>query len=199
MKTLETTFVSAAGGFANEPLTYTQITRTQKFAVYQRERDGVIKDYEVFEIKIDPKGKVQKFPNGSIKVVEDDTEKYASTNQFGRIAWSFKNRGGALHRFNELCNPQLAAAILVNEEDTDPVEQTAPVATGRRGRAKGERPLLVVGEGEFSCKELAAANNVEYPVAVVFIREAIEAGTLKFVRSERRQAKGKETNLYSKV
>ena len=85
------------------------------------------------------------------------------------------------------------------EKETDPaitVSVNEPTAPKRRGRQKGPRPVLTVPIGEFSTKELAEQNKVEYPIAVVFINEAIDAKTIQFSRSERRNPKGQLTNLY---
>jgi hypothetical protein len=51
----------------------------------------------------------------------------------------------------------------------------------------------------FTVKELAVANSVNYPVAFTFIKEAVEGKTIKFIRTERRNVKGKESSIYSKI
>jgi len=191
-------FVSGEGGFSGpDVLTYKQITRDGKFAMYSRERDGVIKDYEVITIRLVPAGTVQKFPNGVTKTIDEDTEKYAVTSSWGRLAWSFSNKGGALDKLQKL----VTKAEMPDETDEDdtPAAPTVPRVPGRRGRVKGARPQLSVPIVEFSVKELAEANKVDYPVAFVFVKEAIEENKIKLIRSERRSSRGKETNIYSKV
>lgn len=168
---LETTFVSGEGGFSQDPLTYTQLIRTDKVAIYERSRDGKVKDYEVFFVKVDPKGK--KIFN---TVLEDDREKYPSNEQFGRIAWSFSSKGGALQRYEELCKKAETPA----EEEESVKELLFPV-------------------GEFSTTELAEFNKVPYPNASIFVKTSLEAGTIKFVKEERRNIKGKATKLYAKA
>ena len=200
MKTLETTFVSSAGGFQNEPLTYNQIARNEKFAVYQRSRDNIVKDYEVFEIRIIPKGKVNKFPGGIVTVQEDDTEQYATTSFWGKIAWSFGNKTAAMDKFNALVT---GAIPLVETNDAGEVTddaETSPISQpGRRGRAPKERKELVIPEGKFSVNDLATQNDVEYVDASFVIKAGLENNTIKFVCEERRNAKGKPTRLYSKI
>ena len=174
MITLETEFASSAGGFLNEPLTYKQVVRSSVAAVYVRSRDGIIKDYEAFTIRIDPKGKVQKFPNGVVKVIEDDTENYPSTGQFGISAWTYKNKGAALAKFEAL-----------NNESTE--DKTASVKE------------MLIPVKEFTVKELAEFNQVEYPIAAIFVRESLAVGKIQFLRAERRNltGKGKPSNIYS--
>ena len=76
---LEKTFVSGDGGFSNDPLTYTLVERTESAAVYERSRQGMIKDYEVFKIRVLEKGK-----KIFTKIVQEDTEQYPSSEQFGK-------------------------------------------------------------------------------------------------------------------
>lgn len=174
---LEVKFVSGEGGFASDPLTYTQLKRTDKVALYERSRDGKVKDYEVFFIKVDPKGKVQKFPNGVTKVLEDDREKYATSSQFGFIAWSFNSLGAAERRFEELCKE----ANTPEEEEEESKELTIPV-------------------GEFTVGEFASKNDVNYATAFLFIKDAVDnKKTIKFLREERRAAKGKPSKIFSKA
>lgn len=172
---LETTFVSSAGGFVNEPLTYNQVTRSDKAAVYVRSRNGMIKDYEAFEIKVDPKGKVLKFPNGVSKTIEDDTEKYPSTGQFGFIAWSYKNKGAAMAKFEEL-NKKESAPDSVNQSKD-----------------------LLIPVMEFTVGECAEFNKVEYPIAAVFVREALATNKIKFLRTERKGNAKRPSNIYTKT
>ncbi len=176
---LEKEFVSGDGGFSTDPLTYKQLQRTEKVALYERSRKGKVKDYEVIVIRVDPKGKVQKFPNGIVKVIEEDIEKYPSTGQWGKMAWSFCVLGGAKARFEEL----VAQGVREDAEEENPTpEKTIDI------------PL-----GEFSTTELAEKNGISYPKAIIFMRDCIENNTIKFVREERRNAKGKATKLYIKA
>jgi len=179
MVTLEKEFVSGDGGFSTDPLTYKQVKRTETVAIYERSRDGQVKDYEVFIIRVDPKGKVQKFPNGSVKVLEDDIEKYPSSGVFGFTAWSIGSLKGAEYRFDELVAKGVAAAA----EEENPTPEKA----------------IIMPVGEFSTKELATANGIDYLAASLFIKAGLGDGTIKFVREERRNVKGKATKLYIKA
>jgi hypothetical protein len=169
---LPTEFVSGDGGFTTDPLTYKLVTRNDMAAVYERSRDGHVKDYEAFLIKVDPKGKIQKFPGGTIKVVEDDTEKYPTNSQFGRIAWSFGNKEAAIRRFEKI------SIIPPDDEDDEPVQK------------------IVVPVGEFTVTELATQNKVEYVTAAMFVKASVADGSVKFVREERRNLRGKMSKIY---
>jgi len=215
MISLELKFVDGAGGFTaacGGPLTYVQVARTDKTAVYQRfYPDGRAKDFEVFRIKIDPKGKVQKFPDvikkdadgkvisctpGLVKVIQDDTEKYPSTGQFGFIAWSFHNKGAAMTRYEKLCKE----ADGIEDAPPDMVEPEVVVGETPTPKPPKEVKALLVPVGEFSTTQLAASNGVEYPIASNFIKFALEQKKIQLVRKEKTPGKkGPGTNIYSKI
>lgn len=172
---LDKTFVSGDGGFPGPSvLTYTQLDRTDKVALYERSRNGKVYDYEVFYILIERQGH-----NTFGKITEEDIEKYPSTGKFGFTAWSITDRARALKRFTELC----ASSEIPEGEEEEKVEASK----------------MIIPNGEWSTKELAETNKTDYPQAAIFLRESLAAGTVKFTRTERRNVKGKPTNLYSKA
>jgi len=175
---LEEKFVSGEGGFSSNPLTYTQLARTETTAIYERSRDGEPKDYEVFRIKILPKG-TQVFKT----ITEDDQEKYPSSSQFGFSAWSFHGKFGkkaAFDRYEEL-KKEAADKLIADEEEVE------------------EKKDLTIPVNEFTVGEFAEKNDMSYANAFVFIKGALENGSVKFVREERRQAKGKASKIYAKT
>ena len=194
---LEETFISGVGGFGADVLTYTQLMRTDTIAMYQRSRNGRVKDIEVFVIKIIPKG-FQVF-NG--KAAEDDTEMYCSTGNFSKTGWSFHGLmalQAATKKFNELNNK----SVKVEDEsivESDTVEKIESDHAPRRGRQPKVRTALLIPVGEFSIKEMNELNKSEYQDSLFFINEQIAAGTIKFLREERRNAKGKPSRIFSKV
>jgi hypothetical protein len=195
MISLETTFVSGEGGFSAAPLTYTQISRQGQFAVYERSRNGKVKDFETIIIRVDPKGKVI-----FKQVLEDDRERYPGASVFGTYGWSFSNRTGAMKKFHELCNPATSVKVLPEVTEVPEVEDdddsSEPPKRGR-GRPKRELPNLNLPNGEFTTKALAEFNNVEYTIAFQFIRA--NPLQIRFVRQARFAAKGKPSSVYIKA
>jgi len=129
-------------------------------------------------------------------------EGYPSPEMWGSRGWTFTNLLAAENKYESLLGKKSAVVETSESEESEesvPNNSVNNEAPKHRGRTKGERPQLLIEALEFSCKDLAEANKVEYPIAAVFIKEAVEAGSLKFVREERRQAKGKPTKIYSKV
>lgn len=201
MKELEKEFVSGEGGFSANPLTYTQLKRNEKAAVYMRSRDGKPYDYETFLVKVKPKG-TRIFQ----KVLEDDEECYPSSSQFGRIAWSFSSVGMAMLRFHELTHGKVKEEKVEENstsEDEPAMEIKAPKAStpdpkeNEDAEAKPYKgPDLIIPVGEFSTKELAAHNNVQYPIAFLFRKDAERKGKIKFSRQRKAEGRGKPTDIF---
>jgi hypothetical protein len=169
---LETSFVSGDGGFASDPLTYTQVARTAGVAIYERSRNGKTYDFEVFRIKILAKG-TKIFD----AITEDDQEKYPSTSQFGIVAWSFNNRKVAMKRYQEL-----------SKEAQDKADGVVEV-----------KKELLIPVTEFTVGEFAEANGMTYANAFLFVKGALGENKIKFLREERRNAKGKPSKIYAKA
>lgn len=115
---LDVTFVSGEGGFSQEPLTYTQIERNDRFAVYERSRDGRVKDYEVIKIQIQKAG--LKIFN---KTIEEDTERYPSTSQWGHAAFSYRSKAAALAHFKALSTEQSEETVAEQQKIVLPTHE----------------------------------------------------------------------------
>jgi hypothetical protein len=102
----------------------------------------------------------------------EPAEQYPGNEMWGTRGWTFPNLLSALNKFEHLLGKSVAPVEAVDDEDnTAPVVNTSPVvASGHRGRTKGERPSLTVPGGDFSVKDLALANKVEYPVAFFLVK-----------------------------
>lgn len=184
---LEKQFVSGAGGLSTAPRLYTQVKRTAKVAMYHRtiESNGKHEGYEVFMVDVIPKGKVSEFPDavnkagktieGVKKISEDDEEHYPSCGQFGIIAWFVITPERADQLFDEL-NAEVEAKL-----------NPAP------------EKLILVPDTEFTIGEFAKTNAIDYPHAFLFIKEAVANNSVKFVREERRAARGKPSKIYVKA
>lgn len=166
---LQEKFVSGDGGFSSDPLTYTQVVRNENTAIYERSRNGKVKDYEVFHIKILPKG-TQIFQT----VTKEDEEKYPSTSQFGFSAWSYQTKHAAVVRYEKL------------NKRSDPAAENTPSS-------------VIIPNVEFTVGEFAKQNSLSYANAFVFIKNAVANNFVKFVREERRNVKGKPSKIFAKV
>jgi hypothetical protein len=174
---LEITFTSGVGGFSGpDVLTYKQIVRCDTAAIYERSRDGKVKDFEVIKIKIVPKGTSIFNAPPSL----DDEEAYPSTGQWGKSGFSYRNLGAAEKKYAELVQKISDAA---DEDGAEPSVSSS----------------ITIPVKDFTTTELAEQNHIQYTEAVKFINESITKGSVKFVKMERRNAKGKESKIYAKV
>lgn len=156
---------------------FKQLKRNDKVALYARvvESSGNTEGYEVFHVKMRLKG--QTLPGGLFE--QEDREVYPSAGSFGKTAWQIIDLNRANSKFDEL-----------TKEEIDKVAHEAEEA---------ENPSVNPGTSLFSTQEYADKNNIAYPIAYLTIKAAVEAGKMKFVKSERRNVKGKETKLFTLV
>jgi hypothetical protein len=200
MRTLETVKIWSGDGLGQaSAVTLTQLKRTSDVALYQRtQKSGASQGYEVFMVKVVEAG--APLPGGG--VVEESYEQYPTANRFGRTAWAPASLDHAERIYENLVRglkPCDVSEADDEEGNETPEIPTVPRVSGQRGRIKKELPVLTLPDKEFTVGELAEANKVEYPIAYQFIKAALEIKTIKFVRTERRNAKGKESSIYSKI
>lgn len=158
---------------------FKQLKRNDKVALYARvvESSGSSEGYEVFHIKMRLKG--QALPGGVFE--QEDREVYPSANSFGKTAWQIDDLVRANTIFDEL-----------TKEETDK-DTTETEIESEDSSVKIDPTTL------FSTQEYADNKGIAYPIAYITIKAAIEAGKMKFVKSERRNARGKETKLFKMI
>ena len=201
MKCIETEFKSNANslGLMNFHMVLQGVNPAGKHVyIYHRTKlDGTPFSFEVFVPQITKAGTVQKFPNGSTRTIEEDTENYPGTSVFGHTAWSCATMVQAQARFDELTKvdvvPSEDAEAEANAVETSTKTSVKPAAP------KAIKPTIttIPAPGiEFSTQELADLNHVAYPIASVYIRDAVERKEIAFKRDERRNPRGKDTRLF---
>jgi len=201
MKLLPIEKVWTGDGFgATDAVTLKQIKRTPSdaphpAALYERyKKNGMLEGYEVFIIKIVKAGTPQ-LGGGFVK---EDYEVYPRSNSFHSIAWQPDNLNTAEKYYENLINGNRPRDAVAEIEDNDETEgQTVPVVHV----TKVQKPVadLTLPEGEFSTKELAEKNGVDYSIAYLFLKAGLASNKVKPTREERRASRGKATQLFSKV
>lgn len=173
---LEDKFSSGMAGFGAEQLTYTLLKRNDRVAIYERSREnGVVKDVEVFKIKVVPKGTVIFGSEPS----PEDREHYCATSEFGRTAYSYHNvgaRAAAYKKFDEL-----------NKESE---EKTNPPAEKE----------FIIPEKEFTITQLSILNNMSYINSSNWVKANL--GTkIKFLFEKNMNpgGRGKKSKFFSKI
>lgn len=173
---LEEIFKSGMAGFGAEQLTYTLVKRNERVAIYERSREnGVIKDVEVFLVKVVPKGTVIFGSEPS----KEDREMYCANSEFGRTAFSYHNSGArsaAIKKFDELNQ--------LKEEIDHPSSEKE----------------IIVPEGEWTTNMLADANSTNYITASLYIKENLNK-TIKFLYEKNTNpgGRGKKSKFYAAI
>ena len=183
MITLETEFKSSAGGFI-PPLIYKQIQRNNTAAIYSRNKNEKVIGYEVFHIKIIPKGFTYKFPNGTTKTIEDDTEQYPSTSQFGLSAWATINLDRSNFYYQQITNKGTILDIkpVVAVKVPEAIINTSDLAPG-----------------EFTVNMFAEENKMDYVRANLIVKDAINKGIMKILRTQRIAGARRPSNILIKT
>ena len=197
MKILEPIKIWTGDGLGQaSAVTLTQLKRTPTVALYQRtQKSGAPQGYEVFIVKIVKAGT----PQLGGGVVEEDYEVYPRANSFGKTAWAPGSLGHAEKIYENLVKGLKPGDVGEDDEGDDETPEAPETTEPKAKRVKKELPVLTLPDKEFTVGELAELNKVEYPIAYQFTKAALEAKTVKFVRTERRNVKGKESSIYAKV
>jgi len=121
-------------------------------------------------------------------------ESYPGNEQWGTKGWTYTTLYDAELRYERLLG-RLAA------ETSSPLKEGVPTPVEHKRRPRGEPLTLTIPVGEFSTKELAETNKVDYPSAFLWLKAALgeSSPAIKFLREERRNAKGKPSKIYGKV
>lgn len=149
-------------------------------------QEGKVFAYEVFTPVILKAGSVL-----NDVTITEDTEAYpnGAKTYFGKRAWFCVSLQQAQKYFDALMTKGLAV-----QESEEEEEDSAP-APVKVSKPKAE--VKKIPAGEFSCKEVAELNAVEYAIVSIWLRNEVQAGRIKKTRTERRATRGPETQLYS--
>ena len=198
MKELEEVFTKNAN--ATGVMEFRQIARGKtptgkNTYIYRRtysagDNKGKVFGFEVIIPNIKAKG-TYPLPGGKTITYEDDFEEYPGASIFGIRGWFVTDHDLEKKRLAELQSTPVEDSSNEEEKEEQP---DSPVR-----RTRGEKVALLIPVGEFSCKELAEKNNVDYPIAFLFLKEQESAGAVKRTRQERRSERGKPTQLFEKV
>lgn len=174
----------------------TQVKRTEKVALYHRtvKRTGTSEGYELFFIKMRHQG--DPLPGNTFE--KEDREVYPSAGSFGKTAWHHHNLAYAEKRFEELANPQVKLELV--EDESEATVET-PEESSHSEVISGAAPVVLkMPEGEFTTKELAAFNNVEYSVAFLWLKTVVSIKQVKVVGQRKVLGqRGKPAVTYAKA
>jgi len=168
---------------------FVQIRKENGVAIYQRfNADGTPRSYEVFIVKIVPKG--APLPNG--KFVEESYEQYPGANAFGKTAFDCRNIGQAEERFDQL--------VIKAKDSADAKEEAAKTGVPNRGRrASGNKiklDMTLKSGTKFTAKFLMSVLGVTQPVLFPIIKQWEKEGSIKVNGSVKGEGKGRPATEY---
>ena len=185
MKTLQTKFEANVDKTGVN--TFEQIKRTNEVALYKRTRPTGTEVFEVFIIKVVPKG--AKLPGGA--VVAEEYESYPGAASFGKSAYFCTNEDRADAHFGALVEKvanrteTLESAAFVSTVGED-VEVSLEEPGCKRGRKAVIRPAIVFPTTEqWTMKDLVGINSEagwNQPLLYLAIKnnpQVVEVGEVK--------------------
>lgn len=181
-KPLETEFM--ADGFR-----HTQIKREGDFAIFHKVGIKGVKHPKSFDAGFETViiTRHDGYEIGGVKV--EPAECYSSSSTWGVKGWTYKTLYSAQCKFDIITGKTQPVAITSENETSEPVSVKPSKIDS----------TLYVFPLEFSTKDFAEANKIEYSDAFLFIKESVNNNTIKFLREERRAAKGKLSKIFAKA
>ena len=151
---------------------FVQLRKENGVAMYERfNTDGTTRSYEVFIVKVVPKG--APLPNG--KTVEESYEQYPGANAFGKTAYDCRTMAQAEERFDQL--------VIKAKESAEAKEEALKTGVrnrGRRTRGEVKKTVPVPSKGtKFTTKFLVTNTGISQPVLFPIIKDWEKNGIIK--------------------
>ena len=173
-------YISTRGRFKGE-------SRNQNVYIYRRiTATGKTYGFEVVIPTLITAGTVQKFPNGSERSYDDDTEFYPGANSFGRNGGACVNEEQAIQVFDKVINGT------INDQPEESEESEPENESPKPSRKKNS---IQAPDGEWTVRELSDKLGLSYIDVSNWVQGQLREGKVKVVRTERRAARGRATNI----
>jgi hypothetical protein len=141
---------------------FIQIKKENGVAIYERQNmDGSFRSYEVFVVKVVPKGTA--LPGGNS--VQETYEQYPGCAAFGKTAYDCKTIASAEERFDELVKKVKCS----NDAKEESIKTGVPVKRGRKASTKMNVKMTLKKDSKFTINML----NTYTGVNTVYIRKAV--------------------------
>ena len=141
---------------------FIQIKKENGVAIYERQNmDGSLRSYEVFVVKVVPKGTA--LPGGNS--VQETYEQYPGCAAFGKTAYDCKSIDQAEKRFDELVKKVKTS----NDAKEESIKSGKPVKRGRKASTKINVKMTLKKDSKFTINMLSTYTGVDS----VFIRKAV--------------------------
>lgn len=142
---------------------FIQLKKENGVAIYERQNmDGTTRSYEVFIVKVVPKGTA--LPGGN--TVQETYEQYPGCAAFGKTAYDCKTIDQAEKRFDELVKKVKES----NDAKEESIKSGKPVRRGRKASPKMNVKMTLNKGSKFTISMLSTYTGVNS----VFIRKAVK-------------------------
>ena len=150
-------------------------------AMYERQNmDGTFRSYEVFIVKVVPKGTA--LPGGN--TVQETYEQYPGCAAFGKTAYDCKTIDAAEKRFDELVKKVKDS----NDAKEESIKSGKPIRRGRKA--------VSVPNGKFTMKHLITESGMTQPQLHPIVKGWVESGLVKVVEMIKPEGKGRPAMVY---
>ena len=189
MKKLQKEFTANYDKVGNNK--FIQIRKENGVAIYERQNmDGTHRSYEVFIVKVVPKG--TPLPGGN--KVQETYEQYPGCAAFGRTAFDCKTIDRAEERYDELVQKVKDSA-----EAKEEAEKTGqPIKRGRKSNPK--TATVKVPTGKFTMKMLISEYELPQPTLYLIVKKWIAESKVGVVDSVKNESgRGKPALVYQSL
>lgn len=190
MKKLQKEFVGNFDRVGNNK--FVQIRKENDVAIYERQNmDGTFRSYEVFIVKVIPKG--ASLPNGS--KVSEAYEQYPGSSAFGRTAYDCKTIGAAEERFDELVKKAKESRLAKEQAEAsgEPVKKRG----GRRSVKEKVKIELPKKNTKFSMKLLIAETKQSQPQLHPIVKQWLADGLIEIAEKVKAEGgRGRPSYVY---
>ena len=141
---------------------FVQLKKENGVAIYERQNmDGSFRSYEVFVVKVVPKGTA--LPGGN--TVQETYEQYPGCAAFGKTAYDCKTIGSAEERYDELVKKVKTS----NDAKEESIKTGVPVKRGRKANTKMDVKMTLKKDSKFTINMLTTYTGVN----TIYIRKAV--------------------------
>ena len=166
---------------------FIQLKKENGVAMYERQNmDGTFRSYEVFIVKVVPKG--TPLPGGN--TVQETYEQYPGCAAFGKTAFDCKTIDRAESRFDELVKKVKDS----NDAKEESVKSGKPVRRGRKASTK--KITVTVPSGKFTMKHLITDSGMSQAQLYPIVKGWVGSGLVKVVEMVKPEGKGRPSMVY---
>lgn len=170
---------------------FIQLKKENGVAIYERQNmDGTFRSYEVFIVKVVPKGTA--LPGGN--TVQETYEQYPGCASFGKTAYDCKTIDQAEKRFDELVKKVKES----NDAKEESIKSGKPVRRGRKASPKLNVKMTLNKGNKFTISMLSSYTGVDRIIITKAVKEWLADGVITVSGTVKNESgRGKPSTEYT--